>query len=61
MSQADLIRNFVLMKLEPKEQEILYKNYWYPMEKGFGHINDPSLFDKFMRDYLRSRQGVFQI
>ncbi|MGG1680194.1 DUF262 domain-containing protein [Neobacillus sp. NRS-1170] len=57
LSQADLIRNFVLMKLEPKEQEILYKNYWYPMEKGFGHINDPSLFDKFMRDYLTVKTG----
>jgi len=37
LSQADLIRNFVLMGLEPKEQETLYTNYWLPMEQSFGH------------------------
>ena len=52
LSQADLIRNYVLMKLEPKEQELLYKNYWYPMERSFGNFNESTLFDRFMRDYL---------
>ncbi|KSU64622.1 hypothetical protein AS034_01950 [[Bacillus] enclensis] len=57
LSQADLIRNYVLMKLEPKEQELLYKNYWYPMEKGFGNYNESSIFDRFMRDYLTLKTG----
>ncbi|MED2974591.1 DUF262 and DUF1524 domain-containing protein [Fictibacillus sp. B-59209] len=57
LSQADLIRNYVLMKLEPKEQELLYKNYWDPMEKGFGNLNDSSIFDRFMRDYLTVKTG----
>lgn len=57
LSQADLIRNYVLMKLEPKEQEELYKSYWYPMEKGFGNLNESSLFDRFMRDYLTLKTG----
>lgn len=57
LSQADLIRNYVLMKLEPKEQEALYKSYWYPMEKGFGNLNESSLFDRFMRDYLTLKTG----
>lgn len=57
LSQADLIRNYVLMKLEPREQERLYKTYWYPMEKGFGNLNDSSLFDRFMRDYLTVKTG----
>lgn len=57
LSQADLIRNYVLMKLEPKEQANLYKNYWYPMEKGFGNFNESSLFDRFMRDYLTVKTG----
>ncbi|OHR66712.1 hypothetical protein HMPREF3291_01120 [Bacillus sp. HMSC76G11] len=52
LSQADLIRNYVLMKLEPKEQASLYKSYWHPMEKSFGSLNDSTLFDRFMRDYL---------
>lgn len=57
LSQADLIRNYVLMKLEPKEQEILYKNYWNPMEKSFGNLSESSLFDRFMRDYLTVKTG----
>ncbi|MBD8069746.1 DUF262 domain-containing protein [Bacillus sp. PS06] len=57
LSQADLIRNYVLMKLEPKEQEALYKNYWYPMEKSFGNLSESSLFDRFMRDYLTVKTG----
>ena len=57
LSQADLIRNYVLMKLEPREQEKLYKSYWYPMEKGFGNLNESSLFDRFMRDYLTVKTG----
>ncbi len=57
LSQADLIRNFVLMKLEPKEQTELYNEYWYPMEKSFGSIGDAGLFDRFMRDYLTVKTG----
>jgi uncharacterized protein with ParB-like and HNH nuclease domain/predicted transport protein len=57
LSQADLIRNYVLMKLEPKEQEKLYTGYWYPMEKSFGSFNDSALFDRFMRDYLTVKTG----
>lgn len=57
LSQADLIRNFVLMALEPKEQTELYNDYWYPMEKSFGNQSDSTLFDRFMRDYLTVRMG----
>jgi len=57
LSQADLIRNYVLMRLEPKEQAGLYTNYWHPMEKSFGSLNDSSLFDRFMRDYLTVKTG----
>ena len=32
LSQADLIRNFVLMGLEPKLQTRLYEQHWRPME-----------------------------
>ncbi|AUW93056.1 hypothetical protein BXT84_03065 [Sulfobacillus thermotolerans] len=57
LSQADLIRNFVLMGVEPKEQTELYNEYWYPMEKSFGNLSDSVLFDRFMRDYLTVRTG----
>ena len=52
LSQADLIRNFILMGLEPQEQETLYTNYWLPMEQSFGQAHYTRLFDRFMRDYL---------
>ena len=51
LNQADLIRNFVLMGLEPEYQDYLYEDYWVPMEKMFGK-ELKSLFDWFMRDYL---------
>lgn len=52
LSQADLIRNYVLMGLEPKEQEALYTDHWHPMEIDFGPDGYVDHFDKFMRDYL---------
>lgn len=57
LSQADLIRNFVLMGLEPKEQEDIYNHYWYPMERSFAHGEQGTYFDRFMRDYLTVRTG----
>ena len=36
LSQADLIRNYVLMGLEPGLQTELYEKYWRPMERDFG-------------------------
>ena len=52
LTQADLIRNYILMGMPPAEQEEIYTRYWYPMEKRFGHSEYAKLFDRFMRDYL---------
>lgn len=57
LSQADLIRNFILMGLEPKLQTELYKSYWRPMEKGFGQAAYAVHFDAFMRHYLTAKTG----
>lgn len=57
LSQADLIRNYILMGLEPKLQTELYKNYWRPMEKGFGQAAYTTYFDAFMRHYLTAKTG----
>src|SRR3989442_740935 len=57
LSQADLIRNYVLMGLDNEEQIRLYKTYWSPMEHSFRHTNDSYQFDRFMRDYLTIKQG----
>lgn len=57
LSQADLIRNYILMGLEPKQQTELYKNFWRPMEKGFGQDAYSMHFDSFMRHYLTAKTG----
>jgi uncharacterized protein with ParB-like and HNH nuclease domain/predicted transport protein len=51
LSQADLIRNYVLMGLPSKEQAQIYTTSWYPLEQSFP-ADEPELFDRFMRDYL---------
>ena len=45
LSQADLIRNYILMDLEPAEQEQLYNKYWQPMESDFGQEGYTDYFD----------------
>jgi uncharacterized protein with ParB-like and HNH nuclease domain/predicted transport protein len=52
LSQADLIRNFILMGLEPKQQTRLYQDHWRPMEVAFGQEAYGDHFDSFMRHYL---------
>jgi len=58
LSQADLIRNYILMGLEPVLQTGLYENYWRPMELEFGQEAYGTQFDGFMRHYLTVRTGV---
>ncbi len=57
LSQADLIRNYVLMGLEHKQQEALYSDHWFPMEQSFGQAEYAAQFDRFMRDYLTLKVG----
>jgi uncharacterized protein with ParB-like and HNH nuclease domain/predicted transport protein len=52
LSQADLIRNYVLMGLEPGLQTRLYQDHWRPMELAFGQEGYVAHFDAFMRHYL---------
>ena len=57
LSQADLIRNFVLMDLEPEHQTDLYAEHWRPMELAFGQEAYGKHFDGFMRHYLTLKTG----
>jgi len=57
LSQADLIRNYILMGLPPHLQSELYKIHWRPMEKSFGQEAYGSEFDAFMRHYLTVKTG----
>lgn len=57
LSQADLIRNFILMGLEPVLQTKLYEQFWRPMEVDFGQEAYGTHFDSFMRHYLTVKTG----
>lgn len=57
LSQADLIRNYVLMDLASEEQNQFYKKYWRVMETEFGENfnkdkKEKQSFDYFARHYL---------
>lgn len=57
LTQADLIRNYILMRLEPELQTKLYENYWRPMEVEFGQEAYGQEFDGFIRHYLTVKTG----
>jgi uncharacterized protein with ParB-like and HNH nuclease domain/predicted transport protein len=57
LTQADLIRNYILMGLEPQLQTKLYEQYWRPMEVDFGQEAYATHFDPFMRHYLTLKTG----
>jgi len=46
LTSGDLIRNYILMDLEPVNQEKLYNKYWIEIEKLSGNIAE------FIRNYL---------
>ena len=57
LSQADLIRNFVLMGLDTAKQTRLYEDHWRRMEIAFGQEAYGVEFDGFMRHYLTFKTG----
>lgn len=52
LSEADKIRNYMLMSANSTEQEYLYTNYWNPIEECTNYNPSP-----FIRDYLTLKQG----
>ena len=48
LSPSDLVRNFLLMKLDSQQQEELYKKYWVKIERMFA----TPTFAEFIRHYL---------
>ncbi len=56
LSQSDLIRNFILMDLPPKDQNRIYETIWNPIEENAKDIvKQSSLVSDFIRDYLTLR------
>ncbi len=55
LTQTDLIRNYILMGLEPEKQKIFYKKYWRAMEEDFKQ--NETLFNQFVKHYLTIKIG----
>lgn len=52
LTEADKIRNFILMDLAEREQERCYEEYWIPIERNtLGQVSD------FARYYLAAKIG----
>lgn len=56
LTESDLIRNYVLMGLEPAEQNYIYEHLWRPMELLFEYDKQESVMDRFFKDYLTMKQ-----
>ena len=50
LSQSDLVRNFLLMRIDESEQTALYQKYWAKIDKYFRDSRDG--FDLFLRDFI---------
>ena len=57
LSQGDLIRNYVLMGLEPDVQSKLYRRFWEKIELNTNSENQ-SYISNFIRDFLTLKLGV---
>ena len=56
LSQSDLIRNFILMDLAPKDQNRIFETIWNPIEDNAKDlVKQSSLVSDYIRDYLTLR------
>lgn len=56
LSQSDLIRNFILMDLEPKDQNRVFDQIWNPIEENARDLTkQKSMVSEYIRDYLTLR------
>ncbi|WP_187853054.1 DUF262 and DUF1524 domain-containing protein [Helicobacter pylori] len=59
LTQADLIRNYIIMETEVENQENFYNQYWKAMEEDFKQ--NETLFNRFVRHYLTIKTGKIPI
>lgn len=56
LSQSDLIRNFILMDLDPKDQYRIFDQIWNPIEENARDLSrQKSMVSDYIRDYLTLR------
>ncbi len=58
LSQSDLIRNFILMDLEPEDQHKVFAEIWNPIEENARDLTkQSSMVSDYIRDYLTLRNN----
>ncbi|MDD3590532.1 MAG: DUF262 and DUF1524 domain-containing protein [Thermoguttaceae bacterium] len=57
LSDSDLVRNYLLMGLDPDSQANVYNNIWRPTELLFDYEHQSQLLDDFFRNYLTMKLG----
>jgi uncharacterized protein with ParB-like and HNH nuclease domain len=56
LTQSDLIRNYILMDLDPKNQNKVFEQIWNPIEENARDlIKQKSMVSAYIRDYLTLR------
>ena len=51
LTLANLVRNYLLLGIEPEGQEFLYKNFWLHMEECIPHQ-----VSGFIHDYMQLKE-----
>lgn len=58
LSQGDLIRNYILMKLNSQQQTDIYENYWEYIEKyAKDESKNENMVSDFIRDFMTSEDN----
>ena len=63
LTQGDLVRNYLLMRLPESEQTRMYADYWQNIETAFRGVDgaiDNTVLNLFLRDYLALKQNLTQ-
>ena len=58
LEQADLVRNYLAMRLPASEQDSAYQRYWLPIQDMFEERRSAGISD-FLLNYLACKSGVF--
>lgn len=53
LTQADLIRNYLFMRIDPKNQNQVYSDLWLPMQERLGDY-----LESFVRHYLATEGSI---
>jgi uncharacterized protein with ParB-like and HNH nuclease domain len=53
LTQADLVRNYLFMKINPDKQQQIYDQIWFPMQKKL-----PDKLEQFIRHYLAMNGNI---